>query len=73
MKFQYVGDDNDPPRRTVAYGYAFELHGDPVTVMDPRAQAKLRGNRCFAEVRPKRKPADGSADDKDQAGGVDEG
>lgn len=72
MKFRYIGDDNQPPQRAVVFGHAFELHGDAVEVADPHAQAKLRGNRTFAEVRPRRKTA-AALSTKDDEDGLDEG
>lgn len=55
MKFVYVGDDNEPPEVTRPFGYTFHLHGDPVDVTDSDAIVRLRGNKCFREVRAKRK------------------
>lgn len=55
MKFVYVGDGNDPPKTTTPFGYVFQLNGEPVDVAESDAIQRLRGNKCFREVRPRAK------------------
>lgn len=47
MKYQYVGDDDHPPKITVFYGYKFTLNHKYVNVTDEKALAKLKNHRCF--------------------------
>lgn len=47
MKFKYVGDGDESPIETVAYGYKFTLNGDSVEVKDGPAIAKLLANHTF--------------------------
>ncbi len=54
MKFRYIGDDNDPPKQTTTLGYSFDLNGKAVEV-DEAAATRLLGNRCFKEVKSRRR------------------
>jgi hypothetical protein len=47
MLFQYIGDGENSPKTTDAFGYVFELNGEPVDVVNEAAIAKLKGNKTF--------------------------
>lgn len=47
MLFQYIGDGENSPQTTDAFGYVFELNGEPVDVKNEAAIAKLKGNKTF--------------------------
>lgn len=51
MKFKYIGDDNSPPKATTVFGFKFDLDGSAVDIKDSNAIQKLKGNKCFKEVR----------------------
>lgn len=55
MKFRYVGDGNDPPEQTTTLGHTFVLNGKAVEVTEPDAMKRLLGNRCFKQVKPRRR------------------
>lgn len=47
MKFQYIGGGKESPQETTAFGYVFELNGEPVEVTDAKVIKKLLGNHTF--------------------------
>lgn len=67
MLFRYIGDGNESPITTVAYGVEFRLGGNPQDVTDAFAAKKLLGNRCFVEVVPEEALGEAPSD----AGAVD--
>ena len=68
MKFRYVGDDNSPPQVTTVFGYKFELNGNPVDVKESAFIQKLKGNKCFKEVRQRGNTGGRSKESTAQAG-----
>lgn len=50
MKFQYIGDNNEPPIKTTCYGYDFVLDGDAVEVEDEFVIEKLKGSKTFRVI-----------------------
>lgn len=43
MKFKYISNTPDAPKKTVIFGYKFELDGEPVEVTDEFVIKKLLG------------------------------
>jgi hypothetical protein len=50
MKFQYVCDHEDAPKRTKVFGIYFELGGAAVEVKDEAVALKLLGNPSFKAI-----------------------
>lgn len=52
MLFQYIGDDNEPPKVTTVFGFRFALNGDPIEITDTRIVEKLKGIKTFRVIEP---------------------
>ena len=50
MKFQYIGNGNEDPVKTVYFGHEFTLNGDPVEVTEIDVLKKINGNPAFKIV-----------------------